>query len=76
MASPVVFALTLAQAKLLDSITRPGWTPSGQYLELGSLKRRYLVQETARRWKLTAPGYSAQELVRVLALHDKTAGQG
>jgi len=76
MASKVVFALTIAQAKLLDAVTRPGFKRYHYDRELQSLKRRYLVQEVRHDWRLTAPGHVAQELVRTLRLHTGDAGEG
>jgi hypothetical protein len=75
MASPIVFALTKAQAVLLDAITRPGFKPYRYYRELSSLRHRYLVQEVKGGHRLTAPGTVAQELVRTLRLHTGDAGE-
>jgi uncharacterized protein YjhX (UPF0386 family) len=76
MASPIAFSLTAAQCKVLDGITRPGWRHRGRYDVLTTLERRYLIQEVRGRYRITAPGLVAQELVRMLGLHQDHASQG
>lgn len=76
MSSRVVFALTEAQARCLDQVTRPAFRRDDYPRELVSLERRYLVQRVARGWKLTAWGCIAQELVRAMELQREGGGQG
>lgn len=75
MSSPIIFALTRAQARVIDNITRPGWKPYHNTLVLDTLERRYLVQQRRRRYVLTALGHEVQVLVRMLGLHNDATKQ-
>jgi hypothetical protein len=69
MASPVVFALTWAQARVLNDITTRRFHIYPNLRALNTLEARRLVRRRGSTYALTPAGKAARALVRALALH-------
>lgn len=71
MSSPIVFALTREQARLLATWQRSKSNPSSQRRCLESLEHRYLIERTRRGWRQTPLGLVAAELCRLGCFHEE-----